>query len=182
MSATVSVVLVGAGAARLLVGVGGPAGVPISPLSFPKTRSSRPVVVSRHVPDRGSCVMVILTATVMRGAAPATTLGVCLPVIAVAIIAAVVTLSVSAWATGTMPSLGTAYAIPCWGVVPTVTASVRVGFIVRRRGRVLTACWGVVGGGSGFRSGVGSGVVGPSGRDLTCGGSGLRVGLLCPVA
>ena len=60
---------------------------------------------------------VILTATVMRGAATATTLGVCLPVIAVAIIAAVVTLSVSAWATGTMPSLGTAYAIPCWGVV-----------------------------------------------------------------
>ena len=131
--------------------------------------------------------MVILTATVMRGAATATTLGVCLPVIAVAIIAAVVTLPVSAWATGTMSNLGTAYAIPCWGVVPIVTASVRVGFIVRRRGRVLAACWGVVGGSSGFRrgvgsGGVGSGVVGPSGRDLTCRGSGLRVGLLCPVA
>ena len=133
MSATVSVVLVGAGAARLLVGVGGPAGVPISPLSFPKTRSSRPVVVLRRVPDRGSCVTVIVTATVMRGAATATTLGACLPVIAVAIIATVVTLSVSAWATGTMPSLGTAYAIPCWGVVPIVTASVRVGCVVRRR-------------------------------------------------
>ena len=182
MSATVSVVSVGAGAARLLVGVGGPAGVPISPLSFPKTRSSRLVVVSRRVPDRGGCVMVILTATVMRGAATATALGVCLPVIAVAIIAAVVTLSASVRATGTMSNLGTAYAIPCWGVVPIVTASVRVGFIVRRRGRVLTACLGVVGGSSGFRRDVGSGVVGPSGRDLTCRGSGLRVGLLCPVA
>ena len=48
--------------------------------------------------------------------------------------------------------------------------------------RILTAGSGVAGGGSGFWSGVGSSVVGSSGRDLTYGRSGFRVGLLCPVS
>ena len=60
--------------------------------------------------------------------------------------------------------------------------SVGVGRVVSRRGLILTAGWGIAGGGSGFWSGVGSSVVGSSGRDLTYGRSGLQVGLLWPIA
>ena len=54
--------------------------------------------------------MTVILATVIRGAATATPLGACLPLSAVAVIATVVPLSVSAWAARTMPSLGTACA------------------------------------------------------------------------
>ena len=73
---------------------------------------------------------VILASTVMRGAATATPLGAYLPLSAVAVIATAVPLSVSVWAAGTMPSLGTACAVPCWDVVSIATVSVGVGGVV----------------------------------------------------